>query len=264
MLEAARSQIAGTVAGTEVRTLPLNGRNFLDLALLVPGVSPTNVASTQLFPETSAVPGVSAVGRQPAQPLQQLHRRRAVGQRRRGGAERDHVRRRCGRAVPGRHVRRAGRARTRARRLRQRRDQERHERAARHRLRLLPRRRAQRGERAVRRRRCRWTSRSSAPASAGRSSRTGRSTSPTSSSAGSIRSGLVDDRRRQRRRRSTRGSRPSATRGRWWRPASIRTRSIRPTCSAKVDHQVSGRDQFSVRYSLYDVSVRATRAAPAG
>src|SRR5438876_8311953 len=57
VLEAARSQIAGTVSQTEVKNLPLNGRNFLDLALLVPGVSPTNVASTQLFAETSAVPG---------------------------------------------------------------------------------------------------------------------------------------------------------------------------------------------------------------
>jgi Carboxypeptidase regulatory-like domain/TonB dependent receptor len=57
VLEAARSQIAGTVSQTEVKSLPLNGRNFLDLALLVPGVSPTNTASTQLFPETSAVPG---------------------------------------------------------------------------------------------------------------------------------------------------------------------------------------------------------------
>lgn len=57
VLEAARSQIAGTVSQTEVSNLPLNGRNFLDLALLIPGVSPTNTASTQLFPETSAVPG---------------------------------------------------------------------------------------------------------------------------------------------------------------------------------------------------------------
>jgi hypothetical protein len=57
VLEAARSQIAGTVTQTEVRNLPLNGRNFLDLALLVPGVSPTNTASNQLFAETSAVPG---------------------------------------------------------------------------------------------------------------------------------------------------------------------------------------------------------------
>jgi len=45
------------VSQTEVSSLPMNGRNFLDLALLVPGVSPTNVASTQLFAETSAVPG---------------------------------------------------------------------------------------------------------------------------------------------------------------------------------------------------------------
>jgi hypothetical protein len=57
LLEAARTQIAGTVPQDEVRTLPLNGRQFLDLALLVPGVSPTNTASTQLFAETSAVPG---------------------------------------------------------------------------------------------------------------------------------------------------------------------------------------------------------------
>jgi hypothetical protein len=57
VLEEARSQIAGTVSQTEVRNLPLNGRNFLDLALLIPGVSPTNTASNQLFAETSAVPG---------------------------------------------------------------------------------------------------------------------------------------------------------------------------------------------------------------
>jgi len=57
VLEAARSQIASTVPQAEVQHLPMNGRNFLDLALLVPGVSPTNTNSTQLFAETSAVPG---------------------------------------------------------------------------------------------------------------------------------------------------------------------------------------------------------------
>ncbi len=56
-LEASRSQIAGTVTQTEVANLPLNGRNFLDIALLIPGVSPTNTGSNQLFAETSAVPG---------------------------------------------------------------------------------------------------------------------------------------------------------------------------------------------------------------
>ena len=57
LLETVRSQVAATVTQIEARSLPLNGRNFLDLALLVPGVSPTNIGSTQLFAETSAVPG---------------------------------------------------------------------------------------------------------------------------------------------------------------------------------------------------------------
>jgi len=57
VLEGARSQVAGTVSRTEIDELPLNGRNFLDAALLVPGVSPTNTASNQLFAETAAVPG---------------------------------------------------------------------------------------------------------------------------------------------------------------------------------------------------------------
>jgi Carboxypeptidase regulatory-like domain/TonB dependent receptor len=56
-LETARSQIVGTIPQAEVQSLPMNGRNFLDLALLIPGVSPTNTNSTQLFAETSAVPG---------------------------------------------------------------------------------------------------------------------------------------------------------------------------------------------------------------
>jgi hypothetical protein len=57
VLEAARSQIASTISQAEVKSLPMNGRNFLDLAMLAPGVAPANVGSTQLFAETSAVPG---------------------------------------------------------------------------------------------------------------------------------------------------------------------------------------------------------------
>ena len=65
VIESARSQIAATVLETEVAALPMNGRNFLDVALLAPGVSPTQIASTQLFPETSAVPGITiSVGSQ--------------------------------------------------------------------------------------------------------------------------------------------------------------------------------------------------------
>src|SRR5262245_47804442 len=58
VLEAARTQIAATISPGEIQALPLNGRNFLDIALLAPGVAPPNISSAQLFAETSAVPGV--------------------------------------------------------------------------------------------------------------------------------------------------------------------------------------------------------------
>jgi hypothetical protein len=63
-LESARTQVSGTVVPKEIDGLPLNGRNYLDLALLVPGVSRTNTGSVQRFAETSAVPGtgVSVAG----------------------------------------------------------------------------------------------------------------------------------------------------------------------------------------------------------
>lgn len=56
-LDAGRSQIAETVRIDEAQSLPFSGRNYLDLALLLPGVSQTNTASTQTFAETSAVLG---------------------------------------------------------------------------------------------------------------------------------------------------------------------------------------------------------------
>jgi hypothetical protein len=56
-LETVRSEVSGTVLPHEVENLPLNGRNYLDLALLIPGVSRTNTGSSQRFAETSAVPG---------------------------------------------------------------------------------------------------------------------------------------------------------------------------------------------------------------
>ena len=57
ILEENRSQISETVQQNEVSNLPYNGRNYLDLALLTPGVSPTNTASVQTFAETSPVIG---------------------------------------------------------------------------------------------------------------------------------------------------------------------------------------------------------------
>ena len=57
LVEADRSEVAETVQQTEAQNLPFEGRNYLDLALLLPGVSPTNTASTQTLAETSEVPG---------------------------------------------------------------------------------------------------------------------------------------------------------------------------------------------------------------
>jgi hypothetical protein len=57
VVELVRTQVAETVTPEEVDRLPLNGRNYLDLALLAPSVSRTNTGSNQRFAETSAVPG---------------------------------------------------------------------------------------------------------------------------------------------------------------------------------------------------------------
>jgi hypothetical protein len=57
VVETTRTEIAETILPKDIESLPLNGRNFLDLALLLPGVSRTNTGSIQRFAETSAVPG---------------------------------------------------------------------------------------------------------------------------------------------------------------------------------------------------------------
>jgi len=57
VVETARTQVAETVAPEEIDSLPLNGRNYLDLAALTPGVTRSNPVANQRFPETSSVPG---------------------------------------------------------------------------------------------------------------------------------------------------------------------------------------------------------------
>ena len=57
LLESSRSELAETILTREVDSLPLNGRNYLELAALTPGVSRGNPVGNQRFAETSAVPG---------------------------------------------------------------------------------------------------------------------------------------------------------------------------------------------------------------
>ena len=57
VVETDRSQLAETVQQAEVQNLPFEGRNYLDMGVLLPGVSPTNTASTQTLAETSEVVG---------------------------------------------------------------------------------------------------------------------------------------------------------------------------------------------------------------
>jgi hypothetical protein len=56
-IETVRTQVTETIRPGEIADLPLNGRNYLDLAALTPAVTRTNPVSNQRFAETSAVPG---------------------------------------------------------------------------------------------------------------------------------------------------------------------------------------------------------------
>lgn len=57
VVELDRSEVAETVQTAEIENLPFAGRNYLDLSLLLPGVSATNTGSTQTLAETAEVPG---------------------------------------------------------------------------------------------------------------------------------------------------------------------------------------------------------------
>ena len=153
----------------------MNGRNFLDLALLIPGRLADEHRQHAAVRRNVGGARPRHLDRQPAQPVEQLHRRRALGQRRCRRAQRDSVRRGCGRAVSGGDVRRPGRAGPRARRLHQRRHEERHERRCTARSTTSSATTISTRRTRSPARRCRWTSSSTAAASAGRSRAIGRS-----------------------------------------------------------------------------------------
>ncbi len=57
VIETVRTQVTETIIPHEIDSLPLNGRNYLDLAALTPAVTRANPVANQRFAETSAVPG---------------------------------------------------------------------------------------------------------------------------------------------------------------------------------------------------------------
>ena len=57
LVETLRTQVSETVLPREIDGLPINGRNYLDLAALTPAVTRNNPVSNQRFLESSAVPG---------------------------------------------------------------------------------------------------------------------------------------------------------------------------------------------------------------
>ena len=81
LLETARTQVAGTVSQAEVRSLPLNGRNLLDLALLVPGSISHQHRQQSAFRGNLGGTWTRNFDRQPAEFLQQLYRGWTVEQR---------------------------------------------------------------------------------------------------------------------------------------------------------------------------------------
>ena len=243
----------------EVAALPMNGRNFLDLALLAPGVAPANIASTQLFPETSAVPGTTlSVGSQRnlsnnfvvdglsanddaaglsgiTYGVDAIEQFQVIT----SGAQAE-----FGRALGG-YVNVVTRSGTNA--------------AARHHLRLRPRRCAQCEQSPI------WNNAADAPVAIRRQPRRPDRREPD----------VLLRQCREARARSVRAHHNSdpntaiinsqigrpATAARRWRRASIRIPWTRSTCSPKwISNTVSGH-QLSARYSRYDVAADNARGA---
>ena len=199
LLQGSTSELGNVIEEKVIKDMPLQGRNFTQLLVLTPGVNPVSTAQGP-GPERRRLDRDQQLRRQlgnpgrllherldpgPAEPLEDLLRRRDREHERAVGQLRGAARHRLAAGVQGPVARRQGRVRRRHRRRRQHDLEVRQQRLPRHGLRVLPQRRARRAQLLPRRggRQCRSRPRSSARASsastsAARSSRTRRSSSP--------------------------------------------------------------------------------------
>ena len=76
VLEAARSQVATTMARSEIQNLPLNGRNYFDVALFAAGRIAHQHGRESAFRGNVGDAGTGNLDRQPAEFFEQLHHRR--------------------------------------------------------------------------------------------------------------------------------------------------------------------------------------------
>ena len=184
LVQTSSSELGTTVNQEQISTLPLNGRNFVNLTRTVPGVV-RGIPGANI--DGARQPRVARVGivlgERPAAARQQLHARRRRQQRNvaaDGGAVSE---RRRARRVQAADQHLLGGVRPVARRCGQPPDQVRHQRHARQRVRVPAQRRVRRQQLLQQPRRTRRSRRSastsSAARSAGRSSRTRPSTSST-------------------------------------------------------------------------------------
>ena len=234
-----RPKSSGIVTQEQIETLPINSRQYLSLALLVPG---TTVDATRSFFATVNVGGVDDLQRHRQRRRrhdQQLGRGRRAAPGSAGGRGRGvqgHQRLLQGGVRPGHRRRRAGG------------DQVGHQPASRHRVRVLPRQGAQRARRVRGREAGLSAATSSAAAPAARSSRTS-CTSSARSSGPTPRSSTP----------SAPASRSSTARSR----ARSRCRPTRNLYSARGDWQISNSQNAFARYLGAGRRRRRARAAAA-
>ena len=134
LVQTSSSELGTTVDEEQIKTLPLNGRNFVNLTRTVPGVRPRHPRREHRRRRQPGLARVGVVlGQRPAAARQQLHARRRGQQRDLAADGRALPERRRARRVQAADQHLLGRVRPLARRRRQPADQVGHQRVARQR-----------------------------------------------------------------------------------------------------------------------------------